>query len=458
MRRVSVFAVLLLLSAISLWATEAQVNTTAHLRIAHFSPDAPDVDVYLNGTLSETQGLRFPNVTDWLELEAETIEVVVVPAGRPIDDVAVAPVSVTLAADGWYTIAVIGLLTRGTLDIAALEEDFSAPTDGNIRISMFHAISDIPPINVIANDITLVQTLGYPGFFGDNDGFTTADIPAGTYEIVITPFDAPASPLVEVGTYTLGAGSNYFVAAVGTSTNPLFVLISSDMAALREGGASTSPEEASQDLGAGNATIRLAHLSSGTPAVDVYLNGELSDVQALAFGAFTTWVEVPAGVYSVAVAPTGTSLADAILGPADISLATDQVYTLAVIGILDNDSLSIEVLVEDFAPLDAGQARLSIFHAAASTGAISLTANADELLFGLPFAGTTAESGDGFATRDILAGDYDLQITLTDDADTVLVDLPETRLESASNTLIAVIDADPSYIITTTQLSQINGE
>lgn len=460
MRRISQLVIIfILLTITAITAAQEDTDSTAHIRIAHFSPDAPAVDIFINGTLTEVNGISFPEVTEWIALASGTIEIAAVPAGRPIEDTAIGPLVATLSPDGWYTIALIGTLARGSLSAIVLEEDFSPPADGNMRMSMFHAIADVPPINIIANDITLVQTLGYPGFFGDNDGFTSADIPAGSYEIVITPFDAPNTTLVNVGTYTLGAGNNYLIAAVGSPSNPLFVLVSSDMQALLAGETpATETIEPNIDVGNGSAIMRVVHLSSGTPAFDVYLDGELSAAQNLAFGTFSNWVELPAGIYSVIIAPVGTSPQDALIGPVNVALVTDGVYTLAAVGILGNATLSLEVLEENFAPLDTGQARLSIFHAAPSTGGISLHANGNELVFGLAFAGRMAEISDSFVTRDILAGDYDLQLILTDDPDTVLIDLPDTRLEVGHNYFIAALDAAPPYVLTATALSTINGD
>ena len=60
-----------------------------------------------------------------------------------------------------------------------LEEDYSATAPQITRISVFNAIPDGTPVNLVANDNILIQTLGYPGYFeGEGDGFATVDVVA----------------------------------------------------------------------------------------------------------------------------------------------------------------------------------------------------------------------------------------------------------------------------------------
>ncbi|MFW5748647.1 MAG: DUF4397 domain-containing protein, partial [Chloroflexota bacterium] len=66
--------------------------------------------------------------------------------------------------------------------------------------------------------------------------------------------------------------------------------------------------------------IRVGHFSPDTPAVDVYVNGEAA-ITDLAYGTLTDFIELPAGSYEIAVAPAGTSIEDAAIGPATFDLS-----------------------------------------------------------------------------------------------------------------------------------------
>jgi hypothetical protein len=67
----------------------------------------------------------------------------------------------------------------------------------------------------VAQGAVLVQRLGFPGSLGDNDGVTTLDVPAGTYDLWVTP-STGGTVLLDLPGTALEAGSSYFVAAIGS--------------------------------------------------------------------------------------------------------------------------------------------------------------------------------------------------------------------------------------------------
>ena len=106
-------------------ATEAPMEPeSVHLRVAHFSPDTPAVDVFVNGDAAITS-LEFPTVTDWLELPAGTYNLAVAPAGAGIDAAAIGPADFDLPAGAYITVAAVGSLQNGTLKPQVLVEDYS---------------------------------------------------------------------------------------------------------------------------------------------------------------------------------------------------------------------------------------------------------------------------------------------------------------------------------------------
>ncbi|MBL8103888.1 MAG: DUF4397 domain-containing protein, partial [Anaerolineales bacterium] len=139
---------------------EEMAAETVHIRVAHFSPDTPAVDVYVNGELSGVAGLEFPTVTDWIELPAGSYNLAVAPAGTSLDDAAIGPADFDLPAGAWITVAAVGSLADGTLKPAVLVEDFS-PTEGNARVSVFHGIEDAPAVDVRANGSRVITSLAF---------------------------------------------------------------------------------------------------------------------------------------------------------------------------------------------------------------------------------------------------------------------------------------------------------
>ncbi|MBZ0295187.1 MAG: DUF4397 domain-containing protein, partial [Anaerolineae bacterium] len=82
MRKFTILLVIAALAALAIIpvlaqdeATGEEMAPTAHIRVAHFSPDTPAVDVYLDGELSDVQQLEFPSVTGWIDVPAGTYSV-----------------------------------------------------------------------------------------------------------------------------------------------------------------------------------------------------------------------------------------------------------------------------------------------------------------------------------------------------------------------------------------------
>lgn len=73
--------IVLLLLLVFVVPVLAQSEDVAHVRVAHFSVDAPTVDVYIDGML-EVEGVDFPVVSEWMEIPAGTHSVAIAPAGE----------------------------------------------------------------------------------------------------------------------------------------------------------------------------------------------------------------------------------------------------------------------------------------------------------------------------------------------------------------------------------------
>ena len=89
--------------------------TSAHVRFAQFSADAPAVDIYINGRISSAQGLGFPSISDWLNPPAAITTIAFVPSGAPLDDAVIIPADFTLRPNTWTTLAAVGSLKQQTL-------------------------------------------------------------------------------------------------------------------------------------------------------------------------------------------------------------------------------------------------------------------------------------------------------------------------------------------------------
>lgn len=207
---------------------EAAAANRAHIRIAHFSPDAGAVDIYLNGQLSAFTEIGFGTVTDWIDVPAGTLNVSFAPTGTTTSR----GTGNSVAAGSWVTIAAMGSADAQRLLVRFIVEDFSAIRDGVARVSFLHAVEGAPVVDVLANGDLLVATLGYPRSLGNNDGFDTREIGAATYDLQLVPSSATEPVLLERVDVPFSAGINYFVAAIGTPTNLQFIIVPTDVAAM----------------------------------------------------------------------------------------------------------------------------------------------------------------------------------------------------------------------------------
>ncbi len=139
------------------------------------------------------------------------------------------------------------------------------------------------------------------------------------------------------------------------------------------GDAASSGDTAPGSTGepAATAMIRVVHLSPDGPAVDVYANGgETPVVTALSVKNATDYLEVPAGTYTFAIAPAGTSLADAVFTTPELALAADTKYTAIAVGKLapkqGDGGFDVVAVADDAAGLPSGDVRAQVIHGAAA--------------------------------------------------------------------------------------------
>lgn len=190
--------------AMSLTVGSAQ-SEDAQVRVVHASPDAPAVDVYVNGDAA-IEGLEFGSASDWTMLPAGDYEVQVAPAGTSADD-AVIEATLTLESGMAYDVAAIGLLAD--IEAAVYPVDLSAVGDGKARVRAVHASPDAPAVDVAVTDgPVLFKGAEFP------NATDYAEVDAGTYDLEVRPAGTEDVALSVPGV-ALEAGTVYDVYAIG---------------------------------------------------------------------------------------------------------------------------------------------------------------------------------------------------------------------------------------------------
>lgn len=121
-------------------------SSGARLRIVHASPDAPAVDIYVNGG-KVLENLPFREYSEYLSLPVGTYNVEIKVTGT---DTVVKQLSVPLEAGKDYTALAVGYVGGGQpgFDVMGLEDDNTAPEDGRVKIRVAHTAPGAPPVDV----------------------------------------------------------------------------------------------------------------------------------------------------------------------------------------------------------------------------------------------------------------------------------------------------------------------
>ena len=153
---------------------------SANVRVAHLSPNAPNVDVYVDDS-AVLEDVPFGAVSGYLDLAAGTHTVEVTAAGDP--ETSVFEGDVSLEAEQSYTVAAVGELGEMAdqpFEPLVLEDDNADPGSDTARVRLVHASPDAPAVDVTlaSNGDALYDGVGY----GESG---SVEVPAGDYTLQV---------------------------------------------------------------------------------------------------------------------------------------------------------------------------------------------------------------------------------------------------------------------------------
>lgn len=179
---------------------------SALVRVAHLSPDAPAVDVLVNGARVVT-GAAFGDATGYLALPAGSARIQVVPAGA--SSPVVIDATLDLASGAAYTVAATGFLGAGDLKPLVLSDDLSGIA-GQAKVRFVHASPDAPAVDIAVTDgPVLFANVSFRGFKG------YAQVPGGAYNLEARPAGTTTAAL-KVPDVVLGGAGSYTIFAIGS--------------------------------------------------------------------------------------------------------------------------------------------------------------------------------------------------------------------------------------------------
>jgi hypothetical protein len=141
-----------------------------YVRLAHLSPDTPDVDVYLStvggGTPKVFHGVGYGTVSSYLPVPPGTYAVAMRLSGAPATDPPVLTTDVTVVAGRAYLVAGVG--NHANLGLKVIDDDLSPPPAGRAKVRVLQASVRAPVLDLaiqggptVASGVAFATTTGY---------------------------------------------------------------------------------------------------------------------------------------------------------------------------------------------------------------------------------------------------------------------------------------------------------
>jgi len=379
---------------------------TATLAVLHASPDAPAVDIYARGISTPL----FANVSYGgskapLSVPAGTpVTIDVRPAGAaPTTTPVYTAGPLTFMAGQAYTAIAAGLLAStdpaSSFRILPLEDGFTMPAAGKVRVRIVHAGADAPTVGLDVNNDGTIEVPSLARFA--DTGAAGVELPAATALQVGIVAGSPAAKVTAFTIPALPAGTEVYVVATGLLSK--LPRESEGFALLAEGAGLIQQ----------NPTLYALHAGADAPAVDVYAGS--AKLTSLSFGQLSAPIQVPPSstgytltFFPAGTSPTGTPAATATT-PA---VAAGQRYLAIATGLLSgagSTAFQLQAVQEGFT-IDATQANLRVIHSSPDAPEVDVgtvtsgTFTAIASLSGLSFPQSSPQAGQQVPAASLTVG------------------------------------------------------
>ncbi len=196
--------------------------TTGLLRVAYLAPAAPNVDIYVDGTVSLSNA-AYKTVTTYTPVAPGSHTVVIRQAGSSVGSPAATQTTVQVGADERWTVFVGGQWS--SLQPISVQDSTSSPPAGQADVRFVHTALQVPGVDVAAengpvifHDISFMQASPYAAV---GSGAYVLQLKAtGTTQVLFT------APQV-----TVNSGQIETLVGIGGENTPVQLLALDDAAA-----------------------------------------------------------------------------------------------------------------------------------------------------------------------------------------------------------------------------------
>lgn len=374
---------------------------TFDIQVLHASPDAPAVDVLVNGS-AVLQEVDYKDGSGRLELDEGTYTIAVegiLPGGNAA---VIGPVDLPFDADTIYSVVAVNDVAN--IEPVIVTQPRTAVSAGSARLNVLHAAAAAPQVDVYVTTPGADLAASAPvGSFAFKGTIGPAEVAAGDYQIRVTPAGDSDTVVFDSATITLNDGDDLFVAAVPNTLPPTSLSASPISLVVLTGAGSA------EILNAGTtASLRAFHASPDAPAVDIVIDDNFASplVEDFVFAQVAGYVPVPPATYNVKVAAANTT--NAVIN-ADLPLDAGQFYDVLAVGPL----AAIEPLVLNDDPRVVNtNAKVRIVHASPTAQDVDIyvTAPGTDIATVTPtFSVIPFKASTGYVS--IPAGSYDVTVT-----------------------------------------------
>jgi Domain of unknown function (DUF4397) len=219
-------------------ASPAPAAEPSYVRLGHFSPDTPKVDVYLTSFSRPDwkltlKGVGYGALSPYERLQPDLYTVAMRAAGAAPSSPPVLTINVKAVAGQAYTVAGVG--PYAGLGLTILRDDLSLPPKGKARVRIIEASARAKAVSVtMSNGVSISPSLD----FAKTSGYAT--VPAGSWTLRVQ--STSRSDLQATTPVGLAAGDVYTVLVLDSDSGGLTLQTRTDaksMAVTPAGGVET---------------------------------------------------------------------------------------------------------------------------------------------------------------------------------------------------------------------------
>jgi hypothetical protein len=272
----------------------------AHVRFVHLSPNAPAVDIAVQGGAVVFPNVAFKGSTAFTPLDAGTYNLEVRLAGTPTVVLSVA--NVTFADGGIYTVFARGFVNGAGGQALGAQIIVNKASTVPAKVMAIHGSPNAPGVDLLVDNTVVGTNLTFP----NNTAYLNVNGGSRNIKVNVTG----TSTTVINATVSLDAGAAYSVFATDSVSRISPLVLVDNL---------TAPAS-------GKAHVRFVHLSPNAPAVDVALQGGAVLFGNKTFRQYTEFTPLAAATYNLEVRLAGTNTV--VLSLPNITLQSGKIYTV----------------------------------------------------------------------------------------------------------------------------------